>query len=109
MADEPVPTITAQAVERAVNPATGTHDVRVRLRIEGDGITPCEWSIWVPNEDSFERAFDLAREELHRISSQIAASGTQKPDPSTQSDPGESERERKWRENQERSGPGWVV
>lgn len=70
-----MPTITAQAVERAVNPATGLHSVCVRLRVEAPDGLLCEWSIWVPNEDSFEKAVDLARKELHRISSRVAAQG----------------------------------
>lgn len=108
MADEPAPTITVQAVERAVDPTTGLHKVRVRFGIrEADG-AESEWSIWIDREEDFKRAEDLARKELHRISSAVAAAAAQTPDPSTPSGPDEDERVRRRREAPTNEGTGWA-
>lgn len=72
MSDPKPPTITASAVERALDPTTGLHKVRVRFTIEEPGGLESEWSIWIPREASFAKAEELALKELHRISSRIA-------------------------------------
>lgn len=81
MGEDGKPWLEAQAVERAVDPTTGAHRVRVRFQHNTDEGVLCEWNIWIPDEESFDRAVDLARKELHRVSSTIA-SELPSPDPS---------------------------
>lgn len=106
--------IIAQAVERAVNPATGEHSVRVRLRHTTEEGTDCEWSIWIPNEEDFTRAVELARKQLDRISARIAAAGADLPDATAeggegQASPTSGEPHRRRRPDKiEPTGSGWA-
>ncbi|MBP2495255.1 hypothetical protein ABID82_002413 [Methylobacterium sp. PvP062] len=104
------PTITVQGVVRETNPNTRQSGWRATLRITEDAGPQYEFSAWY-NDTTEDLAAIVAqaKADLHRISSQLAAGAAQTPDPSTPSDLGESERERKWREGQERAGSGWAV
>lgn len=101
--------IEVQAVERAVDPATGAHRVRVRFEHGGEDGIVCEWSVWIPDEDSFDRAVELARKELHQISSRLASGSPPAAIEQDQQQPDRTpgaERQRKWQENQNK-GSGW--
>lgn len=107
--DETALLITAQSVERGVNPASGEDELRVRLHIADETGSTIEWAIWVPGEEDFTAAIEVARRDLHRISSQIAASppsGTPQPSEPDPRGPGKA-REAKYRANQSR-GSGYT-
>ena len=67
--------IEVQAVEHVVDPTSGAHRMRVRFECGTDDGLLCEWAIWIPHEQSLDRAVDLARKELHRVSSLLARNG----------------------------------
>jgi hypothetical protein len=98
-----------QAVEHVVDPTSGAHRMRVRFECSTDEGLLCEWAIWIPHEQSFDRAIDLARKELHRISSALANGSPPAAPEQDQQQPDRTpgaERQRKWDENQSK-GTGW--
>ncbi|WP_342150332.1 hypothetical protein [Methylorubrum sp. SB2] len=69
--------IEVRAVERTMDPTSGSDRVRVRFEYGSQGGLLCEWAIWLPAEEGgseggFDAAIRLAREELQRISSLVA-------------------------------------
>lgn len=72
MTEAPDLWIEVQAVEHVVDPTSGAHRMRVRFECGTNDGLMCEWAIWIPHEQSLDRAVDLARKELHRISSLLA-------------------------------------
>ncbi len=68
--------IEVRAVERTLDPTSGSDRVRVRFEYGSQGGLLCEWAIWLPEEEGLEGGFDaairLAREELQRISALVA-------------------------------------
>jgi hypothetical protein len=75
MSDETAPTISVDALIREhVGPNQDAW--RVELRITEASDHKCRFTAWVPIADGdYAHAVEKAKEELHRISSRIAASG----------------------------------
>ncbi|SFK76310.1 hypothetical protein [Methylorubrum salsuginis] len=64
--------IEVRAVERTLDPTSGSDRMRVRFEYGSEGGILCEWAIWLPDEGGFDAAVRLAREELQRISALMA-------------------------------------
>lgn len=107
-----------RAIVWAESPISRKEEWGVTFVVAPDHENRQEWPVWVVGypTDTMAEVEAKAREELHRLSSALAASGgtaapaSSEPTPEAQPDrsPGE-ERLRRYQENQEKgSGGGWA-